>query len=60
MGRMGLILTAVGVGLIAVFWFAVWPPLTLAWLGAVTVAAGLLIDWEAFKHATARPSRRPK
>jgi len=59
MGRMGLILTTIGVVLLAVFWAAVWPPLALAWLGAVLVAAGLYIDWEAFQHATARPSRRP-
>lgn len=57
--NIGVSCTAIGVVLIGVFCAVVWPPLALAWFGAAFLVTGLLIDWEAFKHATARPPRRP-
>jgi hypothetical protein len=50
---MGVTLTVAGVVLLAAFAWFVWPPLVLAALGSGSLAAGLLIDWEAIRGESA-------
>lgn len=52
--------TLVTVGLLALVWFAIliWPPLALLLVGAVLVAAGLLVDWGELRGKPARPPHR--
>lgn len=50
---MGVILTVGGVVLLAAFAWFVWPPLVLGVLGAGSLTAGLLIDWEDLRGESA-------
>lgn len=56
---MALILTCLGIVGLAVFAGFMWLPLALLVLATASLAAGLLIDWEALRNGKpAKPSPR--